>query len=375
MARPFKLQNGFLFPSSPFIRPCEGYWRSNRSMDVAARKALIFSSNCAYAASAITWYDYFITFPREVRSLWQRKFNVVTLLFILERYAALTLFTLRWISSYTITADSCRLTQIALKIVSFLVTFGIGLFTSFRAYAITGRMTLLVLAVTLCGMFSPAANIYNFARPSTLVYNREQLVCVMNPTAEAIQRTPKTSAPLPMLVRSITIFGDILVLVITWNKSYSIYRDSRRIKGFKPKVAVMLLRDGTLYFLTLALLNIAVLLQVTFGVLLNKNGASSFIFVSEAVASTLICRFILNLRDIAGDTKAADGTTGDSTTLNFATPSLLGNLAAPLHTSLLARTNSEDSDSDRGYRMAREPFMVDLETDHDVENKDVMAPE
>ncbi|KAH8103460.1 hypothetical protein BXZ70DRAFT_925740 [Cristinia sonorae] len=222
----------------------------------------------------------------------------------------------------------------------------------------------MVFLVFLCGMFSPAANIYNFARPHTYVFNPNQGTCYTSPTPEAIRRTPKI---MPVLVRSITMLGDLLLLAITWNKSYAVFKISRRTRNFKPKFAVLVLRDGTLYFIALATLNLAVLLQVIFGIYLDKNGGTTFIFVSEAVTCILIARFILNLRGIAGDMNADDGDMSMAenesghrvSTLNFATPTVLGNLAAPLRTPFI----SDDDDSYRAYLRARQPFLVGLEPD------------
>lgn len=40
-------------------------------------------------ASVVTAYDIFLTFSREVDCIWKRKFSAVTLLFAVNRYAAL----------------------------------------------------------------------------------------------------------------------------------------------------------------------------------------------------------------------------------------------------------------------------------------------
>ncbi|KAH8103472.1 hypothetical protein BXZ70DRAFT_1005886 [Cristinia sonorae] len=343
-------------------------------MDAATISQLRFNFSCNVAATAIVIFDYFLTFSREVRCLWKRKASVATVIFILERYAIICLGIMRMYPSKMDSLGSCKAHQIASQAMTILVISGIGLFTAFRSYAITGKITVMVILVFLCGMFAPAANIYNFARPREYVYDRDMSICYVRPTAEAIRKTPTISMCMPILVRSITILGDVLVLAVTWNKSYGVYRESLRLRNFRPKIAIMLLRDGTLYFVALAALNLVVLLLVIFGLLLDKNGGTPFIVVSDAVATALIARFVLNLRTIAsGEANASEGDVGRASTLHFATATILGNLAAPLHTSFVARMDMVDdssasgSDSDRGFEMAKDPFAIGLEEDHGMD--------
>ncbi|OCH90118.1 hypothetical protein OBBRIDRAFT_624304 [Obba rivulosa] len=94
-------------------------------------------------------------------------------------------------------------------------------------------------------------------------------------------------------VRACVIAADLLVLVVTWSKTYGILRDTRLSK-MRPSIAIMLLRDGTLYFLLLLTLNI-----------LNIAGFSSHFFDSAIalfgtpLSSMIISHFLLNLRQAA----------------------------------------------------------------------------
>ena len=48
-----------------------------------------------------------------------------------------------------------------------------------------------------------------------------------------------------LAIRSAVIVGDVLVLLVTWSKTASLYRESRRL-GIKAPLATLLFRDGEL---------------------------------------------------------------------------------------------------------------------------------
>ncbi|KAH8100114.1 hypothetical protein BXZ70DRAFT_940402 [Cristinia sonorae] len=338
---------------------------------IIEQQSRIFSQICSLVATAIVTYDYLLTFSSEVRFIWRRKINMATFIFVFTRYSILGFAIYRqWpVDEANISVEQCKRYSIASMVLTMLITFNIGFFTSFRAYAITGRWTLPVIAVVLCSMFSPAANIYNYARPFVfaIVTNGPFTRCIQMPTPEAMRRTPRI---MPILVRSITILGDLLLLAVTWGKSYGVFKASLQLRNFKPKISVLLLRDGTLYFVALAALNLVVLLLVISNQYLHPNMGTAFIFVTETIACVLIARFILDLRYITGDPSARDGdvTTGMASehgqglsTIHFATSTFLGNLAAPLRATSDTSTGGDESDM---WQVAKEPFMVGLESDH-----------
>ena len=46
------------------------------------------------------------------------------------------------------------------------------------------------------------------------------------------------------IARISAIAGDALVVALTWIKTADAWRESRKIKGFKPTLSMLLLRDG-----------------------------------------------------------------------------------------------------------------------------------
>ncbi|KAH8102710.1 hypothetical protein BXZ70DRAFT_906001 [Cristinia sonorae] len=316
-----------------------------------------FNDSTTFVAGTIIFYEYIISFPREIQCIWRRKFNLVTLIYILERYIVIALVITRFYDP-TKSLEKCKQKQLANETLYMMVIFGIGIFTFFRAYAISGRLTLPVVAVFLCSMFSPFANI---------MYSIDGFICVSGPTPEAARRTPRI---MPIIVRSVTILGDLLVLAITWSRSADIFKTSLRMRNFKPRTSVLLVRDGAFFscrnqrpylhhFLSaIALLNLATLLLVSFSLYLDTHGGSSFIFVTDAVTN---------------DRNAADETTnGFNTTISFATHSFLGNLSAPLHT----RPTEEYVDSEGKFQRG---FIVGPRPDPDPQagalSRDIPLPE
>ncbi|TCD60974.1 hypothetical protein EIP91_009239 [Steccherinum ochraceum] len=121
--------------------------------------------------------------------------------------------------------------------------------------------------------------------------------------------------------RSAAIASDLLVLVLTWVKTAGMRQECLKLKGFKPTLTMLLLRDGTLYFGLLLVVNV---IQLILDALAPDNGhaTTSFIAVTNAVTANLVARFILDLRT------AFEGESGKSrvmSSLKFD----VGDMAAP----------------------------------------------
>ncbi|EMD34705.1 hypothetical protein CERSUDRAFT_116893 [Gelatoporia subvermispora B] len=110
-----------------------------------------------------------------------------------------------------------------------------------------------------------------------------------NSSPSAIIKYAKTVA-----TRVCVIAADLVVLLITWRRTYSIKRDSPQ-----PGVSAVLLRDGTAYFLALLSLN---LLNIVGNVTNFFSLASSFFI---PLSSIIITRFFLNLRQSAYSTQGS----------------------------------------------------------------------
>ncbi|KAH8093099.1 hypothetical protein BXZ70DRAFT_439673 [Cristinia sonorae] len=171
---------------------------------------------------------------------------------------------------------------------------------------------------------------------------------------------------MPIITRSFAMLSDLLVLIVTWRKSASTWRESLRMKRFKPKISVLLIRDGTLYFGALLILNTITVLLDVLGYL-DEFGGTSFIFINDTVGAMLVARFILNLRGVCYTDEPSDGSdTHQLTSIHFTSSNFLGNLAAPLrvdHAWATNRVEHPEPEDGRMYRRVLEPFLFGLEPD------------
>ncbi|KAH9949955.1 hypothetical protein B0H21DRAFT_819653 [Amylocystis lapponica] len=130
-----------------------------------------------------------------------------------------------------------------------------------------------------------------------------------------------------LATHSCAIVEGALVLVLTWAKTYGIKRIASQLH-VKATLTTMLLRDGTVYFATLLVLNFVSLIVLKTSVV-EINPVPKFV---DAFTCILISRFILKLREVfltdADDTLRTQFSTERSAP-QFASR-FLGNLGAPL---------------------------------------------
>ncbi|THG94501.1 hypothetical protein EW026_g6979 [Hermanssonia centrifuga] len=206
----------------------------------------IFSSMAALAA-----YEYIITLRQEVTIVSQRKWTLATWLLMANRYLLIG-FIIWTAAPYT----------------SSYVVYAV--FSALRVFALWDRnvpMTLLVLALNLVPV---AVNITRYSARFAI--------------------TLSTSLTGSILI----VLGDALVLAVTWLKTARNLTEGARI-GMRTPLSTMLLRDGTIYFAVLLMMNIALV------VILTVPSFQFFGVVSTVIGTLqpiLISRFLLNLRQV-----------------------------------------------------------------------------
>ncbi|KAH9935343.1 uncharacterized protein B0H18DRAFT_1114102 [Fomitopsis serialis] len=114
---------------------------------------------------------------------------------------------------------------------------------------------------------------------------------------------------LEIATRTCVIAVDLLVLLVTWKETYGIQRSANAM-NVKTSIVTLLLRDGTVYFGVLLVINIICLILWVTNVL---QAASTFStahthgFLPGRLNTILLSRFFLNLRETSG--LRSDGTT------------------------------------------------------------------
>ncbi|TCD61334.1 hypothetical protein EIP91_008577 [Steccherinum ochraceum] len=288
------------------------------------------------AALCLLAYDTLLTLSREVECIWSRKFSVVWVVFVLQRWVLVLDGMLQNLPTTRPWAYACVFLCTSSLVLGCIFTIlgliGTAAFSTLRIWAIWGHALAPTLAVALTCAVVPAIAIFGASQLTTFsLMTPDGLKCFANvkySLALAIRRSLLMIAialrSLDYVARSVTIASDALVLVLTWVKTADVWRESKRTKALKVTVSTLLLRDGTMYFGTLLIMNTA---SFFLDVFQKKANGSAFIFVLNAVGANLLARFLLDLRSVSvhqGGSGSRDLQTMSS--LNFAA----GNMGAPL---------------------------------------------
>jgi len=157
-----------------------------------------------------------------------------------------------------------------------------------RVYVVGRRATLSGIVVFLLSMAPFATNLYNII---TTIPTASVFITADNDLC--IYLIPTTAMILESISRGSLILADAIVIAITWRETYAT-KMAAASAGLETPLTLILLRDGTLYFLALLALNAAQL-----GSYLATQGNLGLSFVSAGLSSIIVSRFLLNLR-IAG---------------------------------------------------------------------------
>lgn len=95
--------------------------------------------------------------------------------------------------------------------------------------------------------------------------------------------------------RGCEISGDILALILTWARTLHHWRESRRFK-MHISVTTLLLRDGTIFFMTLLVANVTMTVSAVVHSRDQRVHAALAQSLLQALPSVLMPRFMMNLR-------------------------------------------------------------------------------
>ncbi|KAL7283673.1 hypothetical protein ACG7TL_003109 [Trametes sanguinea] len=280
---------------------------------------------CGIAAVALLLYETCVTFEREYKHIWRRNASAATWIFTFNRYLVIALYAFLVPGAFTISDarfdpnvfafddsvltvfawDSCpplvRIWQV-LNILPYVVW---AAFSSLRAFALLNRawhISLLIAMLSLAPVwiyivstpiFMPRRNADGLEQYRDVHQFAENFPPPTNCIA-----VPKYSIELDrhltVVARVCLILSDILVLCVTWTKTYGIVRLARE-HGVDRSLSVskVLLRDGSTYFTVWTILNT---LHIVGTYVQSVQYLTTF---TEAFTSILVSRFILNLREVA----------------------------------------------------------------------------
>ncbi|THH31060.1 hypothetical protein EUX98_g3132 [Antrodiella citrinella] len=285
----------------------------------------------------------------EIKCVWKGKFSGVTVLFLLNRYVTLLyriLMVVQLWPWYTVSseaqADKCSWHYV---------------FSPF------GRATAESSFLFSFSDWSPRlSTFYTFAifwmwRSGESQYWGCADVSVANLVSFFL--LIRDSCTLP--TRSLSVFNrifamaaDAIILILTWIRTADIMRTFKlRVKS---SLGVMLLRDGTLYFLFMFTLNVVNLIAIKE----QKFGAVPAL--SDVITAILISRFLLNLRRvyIVSDESSKSFHASRFSDLRFAN-SVTGNMGAPLATmSEKDLEHGDDEEPEREEVFSKDPMLIGI---------------
>ncbi|EKM48194.1 uncharacterized protein PHACADRAFT_214913 [Phanerochaete carnosa HHB-10118-sp] len=214
----------------------------------------IVSSEISYGVLALVVYEYLITFDQEVAIVWRRKITLTSAFLVILRWAMVVNAI---IANIVPSTDlGCKIANRLENVVIWIGYGGTALFSALRVSAIWGRNWFLFVLVLALGSIPVWANIYTAAR-SQYDYTEKFGGCWQN--IYYSDKAVTVIRRLHLSTRISLIAMDFLVLILTWAKTFSQWRESRRLR-IPKSIAGSLLRDGTIYFLLLLCINLAQIL-------------------------------------------------------------------------------------------------------------------
>jgi len=232
---------------------------------------------------ALTYYayDFLLTFSGEIELFWRRKLSGTTLLFLFNRYSTLLSMILSPFNSLpwsNQTVESCVPPYILTVIFTLLSYISIALFSALRAYAIGRQSRIAFVAVLLAGLVLPGTMLTIYIDSTVGMFGSPVYGC-----AADLRMSWSTYIKLTTVGRLGTVVADAIVVYLTWKETYSAGN----------RIMSVVLRDGTIYFSVMFILNFAEVLEVNLDV--SFQPLQPFV---DSLGPILVSHFFLNLRQV-----------------------------------------------------------------------------
>jgi len=249
------------------------------------------------AAIALFYYEYLITFSREVHFAWRREFSYMSILFLLLRYTTLLAYAPTLLFTVNPPGNNNACTAFA-HFPGAINTVSLGIITSFlvlRSYAIYFRH-LWVLVITI------PPGVVNVVLASWALTKVETINFTFGTGALQTCVPVVNESKSPFVASwAATIAFDSLVSALTIYKTFRMHRENRRV-GVESRLTDMLLHDGSLYYTVMTVTNV---LNFTLFWVLAPNfnyiafSARNNSEISHAISVTIVSRMMLNIMEVA----------------------------------------------------------------------------
>ncbi|KAI0781922.1 hypothetical protein C8Q75DRAFT_812067 [Abortiporus biennis] len=217
------------------------------------------------------------------------------------------------------------------EVLEIVLQINVAVIMCLRLYAIWSKSFSVLVLFALLGFAPQVTRIYLYARtshykPATPLPVGCGGVSIRDQNLHSFAIIFWSQFLVWIVIPAYGIVYDALILIMTWAKTAGIRRilKSQQVNT-DCSIVIYLLRDGTIYFLCLMILNAVTLMGVK---TLTTGGVP---IVLQSVTSILISRFMLNLRGVylPKDDSSDSFHPSKISDLHFAS-SIVGNLGAPL---------------------------------------------
>lgn len=246
------------------------------------------------APAAIIVYEHAITLSGEIEFIWTSELTAINVLFHMNRllglvYAITTMFKVPYGGAYDLFYTRSFVAPITWVVTLTLLTVTWAAFSALRVYALGGRAWQPALCVLILNLLTVGMNvrllvidISNAIFPASYGNTLGRLLGVEGNETAGIIITGASRAG--------CMVADLIILGVTWRATYAIkkYADEA---GMPLRITTLLLRDGTLYFVLLLILNIV---DFTSYLLSISITIPYFLFAAQYV---IVSRFLLNIRE------------------------------------------------------------------------------
>ncbi|KAI0799586.1 hypothetical protein BC629DRAFT_1496967 [Irpex lacteus] len=303
---------------------------------ISENQSFITVSRTVVAVSTFCCYEWLITLSQEIDHIWARRWTLSTWIFASIRYSTFLFAVMQLLPSSNYM--SCLLeTRMAEALMTVQFTALAGLATINISRCIEGITRLLLLCIAFTALRTCALcnrNIWVFlavfgfsivpAFVDSILFYKHGVLFGVTSLDNFCESVLSHSIPILFITRASVISRDCIALSVTWWKTLSIVREAARLK-IKVPLAMVLIREGTLLTFGLLILHIFQLLSVSITSLQNGNPG---IVALVPMSATLVCRFILDLKQAAYSPDLCG--TLHMSTIRFNTDVLNGNLEEPL---------------------------------------------
>ncbi|PCH37186.1 hypothetical protein WOLCODRAFT_28966 [Wolfiporia cocos MD-104 SS10] len=247
------------------------------------------------AVATLLLYEYVITFPQEVRLVWRGRVKSATI-FILNRFVMLGLavFSVLEIMSWNTTL-SCDVVNLSYDLFGLLFYVVWAAFSAQRTYAISRGNIYLAGLTLILGLVPVVTNLYVLA---SVAYDHTTIP-VPGSCSLPSNISPAVSSSLIVVTRACLILSDILIITLTWIALYDGKKTLETCREYP--LTRLLLRDGSLNFVLLLIMNISDLI-----IYFKETYTDATTFIVP-ISTILVSRTILSYREASyATTVAAD---------------------------------------------------------------------